>query len=128
MKTINLLVSLRESDNGGVASIHKFATPEDEKNALEMETGGVRQIASAMFQEAMIRELYLDVLMKLQDNPLFIENYKAASPNEQRVMEKILGEQAHKIVTRNSLVMSEPAARTVLAMLSQGGQSGTSDV
>ena len=118
---VNLMVSICDLGNGGVQSAHDFATSEDADLASKMDSGGARQIAYALFSEALLREVYLDIIIQLKGDPGFMETYKAASEDDRRNIEDILGEKARRIMDRNLARMAPVAAREVLEMLSNQG-------
>ena len=125
-KTVfKLTVSVCESSNGGVASTHDFATPQDAEVASNLDSGGARQIAYALLVEALLREVFCDVLLKLQDDPDFLKKYREANEADRTITKDVLGEQARQIMQQNLLRMGSEAAESVLEMLcAQGETSG----
>ena len=73
-----LTVNICEDDLHRVWSDHEFASLEDEKAAFSSPQMGVQQIAHALMTEAVRREAYLDLLLKMTQDPKFLSKWQGA--------------------------------------------------
>lgn len=81
-----ILVNICEDDLHRVWSDHEFATPEDQVAAQSTTAGGIQQIAHSLMTEAVRREVYLDVLLTLTQDPAFLDKWVAADAAGQNVI------------------------------------------
>ena len=58
MRKISLVVDIQPTEEGGLATTHRFASSADEEEAKQWPSGGLVQISHALFVEALRREAY----------------------------------------------------------------------
>jgi len=115
-----LVVNVCEDALGRVWSDHEFASAEDEAAALSTNQGGAMQIAHALFTEAVRRELFVDVLTMMTQDPTFlVEKWGKGSPEEREKITTHLGEVAQELL-RRKLVRMVPGL--LLGLLQNLGQ------
>lgn len=119
-----LIVNVCQDEFGNVWSDHEFATPEDEETAQGLRQGGVLQIAHALLTEAVRREVFTTILVKLSQNPTLLSTWPKLSAKEQRQVEDELSAAALHVVTQTTTKMLHKSVPGVLAMLLEQ-QTGT---
>lgn len=116
----NLEVEICEVDKGGVRMVftqHDFQSVADEKVCRALKSMGEEQIAYALLLNALRREMFIETLLHIQQDPTFLSSYKEADEEEQRNREV---EVAAKMVTtldRAIRKMAPEVAREILAMV-----------
>lgn len=126
--SFRLVVNVCQDTFGNVWSDHEFATPEDEQVARGLRQGGVLQIAHALLTEAVRREVFTSILMKLSQDPTLLSRWPNMTEEERRQVEDELSAAALHVVTKTTTKMLPGAVPGVLTMLlkQQTGTEGES--
>jgi hypothetical protein len=66
---VRLVLEIERNDKGDLKTSHRFLSPEDEKIAQGWESGGLVQVAHALFVEALRREAYTMLITQLSKDP-----------------------------------------------------------
>lgn len=112
-----LIVTVCETVRGWTFSEHEFASRADELLASAIPSGGTRQIAHALFQEALIRELFLEALMLQQEHPGYLRAFKDADEQGRTVIADRLADAAALVFTKLVFKVGKGTARGVLEMM-----------
>ena len=120
----HLGVRVCENEYGWTFSESDFADPQDRDIAAGLSSGGHRQIAYAMLNEACRREVFLDVLIHLSEKRDVLNGYRNGTPEERLAIEKDLSTTALTVMTKTLGKMMQPTVRGVLEMMMASSQSG----
>ena len=82
-KTIHVDVSITTNHLGEAWSMHDLSTDQDREIALTLPTGGMEQVANALFVESLRREAMIQVLKKATKEESFLDGWKGATREEQ---------------------------------------------
>jgi hypothetical protein len=119
-KTVVVLeVRICQDKFGQLFSIHDFQSPKDRERSQKWKGGGVRQIAHALLTEAARREAYTTALVRLTQEPDFLDTYDQASDETKTTMERQLAQAVQVIIHRTLGKMGPDIAKEILAMMVQ---------
>ena len=114
---IKLTVTIQLGPNGEALSSHDFANHEDSVTALGWPSGGLRHIAQGLLLEAVRREAFASLMVKMSADPEFIPQYQAASPENRSIMVNDLAQKTQAIIFKNSQRMFTPSVQEVIQMV-----------
>lgn len=114
---VRLLVC--EDKYGRVWSQHDYETPDDQALAMQLKTGGARQSAHAFLMETLKREVFLDALVALTKDPLYLANFQQADEETRKKTVKELAQIALDVISETSAQTLVGVVRDILAMLLQ---------
>ena len=77
---VRIEVQICQLNNGDVYVGHQPLTEEDEKTLIQMPSYGQEQISYALSLEGLRREAYIQLLLKLQDDPEYLNRLKNMDP------------------------------------------------
>ena len=120
MKSFKLEVQITEDDQGRLHSQHAFPSDQDQETAATMSTGGNRQVAQALFVEALRRECFLQAAILSGKKPDFLSLWVSSKEEEKRKLEDGMGEKATEILSASLHLLSSQAAREIMEMLASG--------
>ena len=114
---IKLTLTIELGPNGEVTSSHDFASYNDSLAAMKWPSGGLRHIAQGLLLEAVRREAFASLMVKMTADPEFIPQYQAATPENRSIMENDLAQKVQSIILRNSQKMFTPSIQEALYMV-----------
>jgi hypothetical protein len=115
----SLTVDVCEDEFGRVWSGHSFESDTDEETALQLKNGGAPQVAYALLTEAMRREVFVLMLMRMSQDPEFLQQWRDADEEVKRGLEAELGFAARQVMTDTLSKMVAGVGREILTMLSE---------
>ena len=121
-ETVVLEVHITQDEFGRVSSIHEFRSPEDEKRSRQWKNGGVRQIAHALLTETARREAYVCALVRLTQEPEFLDAYVQGTEADRTKAEQQLAQALQVVVHRTLGKMGPDIAKEVLEMMVQSAK------
>lgn len=125
MTEVKLTVTIRTDANGAVMSTHDFASPQDAEKASKWASGGLRQIAQALLNEAVRREAFTSLLVQMTADPEYAQRYRVADPVKRAEMEEQLSEKVQHILSKNTqrltLTSVQEAFQIILTQLPEKG-------
>ena len=114
-----LEVRICQDKFGRLFSTHDFRSPDDRERSQKWKGGGVRQIAHALLTEATRREAYTTALVRLTQEPDFLDTYDRASDERRTTMERQLAQAVQVIIHRTLGKMGPDIAKEILTMMVQ---------
>lgn len=114
---ITLTVNIRLGPNGEILSNHNFTSSDDSEIAKQWSGGGLRQIAHALLTEAVRREAFTSLIVKMSADPEYLQNYLKATPEERKVLETEMSVLVQEVLTRNLQKMSLPSTQEAFQMI-----------
>jgi hypothetical protein len=125
MTEVKLTVTVRSDANGAVLSTHDFTSPEDALQASKWTSGGLRQIAQALLNEAVRREAFTSLLVQMTADPEYAQRYQVADSTKRAEMEQQLSEKVQHILNKNAqrltLTSVQEAFQIILTQLPEKG-------
>lgn len=115
--TLHVRVDIHQGKNGEVWSSHDYASPEDASMALQWPSGGHRQVAHGLLLEAVRREAFTTLLIRMSTDPEMLPNFLMSSPEEREKFVAELSRQVTEILSRNCARMVVPSVQEVLKMV-----------
>lgn len=92
-----LVVNVCEDEHGRVWSDHTFYTEEDAEVAGGTRNGGVEQIAHALLVEALRREAFVDILVRVSKTPGLLSQLQG---DQQEAFHKEIEQVVSQVVTQ----------------------------
>jgi hypothetical protein len=115
--SFTLEVQVCGDSSGRVWSYHDYQSREDEETALRFPYAGTQQIAYALLTEAYRREVFVDALVELTKNPLYLEAYRNGDSEARKHIEDRLAEGSQEVMRRTLAKMGSDVSKEILAML-----------
>ena len=117
--TLHVRVDIHQGKNGEVWSSHDYASPEDASMALQWPGGGHRQIAQGLLLEAVRREAFTTLLVRMSADPEMLPNFLRSSLEEQEKFVADLSHQVTEILSRNCARMVVSSTQEALRMVTE---------
>lgn len=114
---LDLVIHLCQDATGRVWSEHDFREALDEATSKTLKGFGNQQIAYALLVEAARREAFVDAMLTVQNNPDYLERYKAGDEALRDEMEAFIGDRATEVMTRTLRKMAPGIGKEILWML-----------
>lgn len=118
-RSIALRVAICQDNNRNVWSYSDLEDEQDQQTVTTMPSRGVEQIAFGLLCEAVRREAYLQVLVRLTQDEQYMAKYTNADDETAKVMRLELTERLKDNLKKSVDLMAEDAAAEILAMLSE---------
>jgi len=118
-KMFVLEVSVLQDNKGRVFSSHRFQNESDNALAHSLPSCGLEQIAHALLLEAIRRETYLDVILKMQDQPNLLKAYMSGTDTDKEAMALELSQHMEEILKRLITKISPSVSVELLKDLSE---------
>ncbi len=114
---LTLTVNICLGPNEEVLSNHNFASSEDSEIAKQWSGGGLRQVAHALLTEAVRREAFTSLIVKMSADPEYLQNYLKATPEERKALETEMSVLVQEVLTRNLQKMTLPSTQEAFQMI-----------
>lgn len=115
--SFRVVLNICQDGQGRVWSDHEFLSPEDEAVVLELPQGGVPQIAHALLTEAVRREVFTGVLIRLSQDAKYLTAWLSGDAEKRQAIEGALRDTALHVLTKTCEKMLPGAVSGVLDML-----------
>lgn len=112
-----LTVNICLGPNGEVLSNHNFTSSDDSETAKQWSGGGLRQVAHALLTEAVRREAFTSLIVKMSADPEYLQNYLKATPEERKALETEMSIKVQEVLTRNLQKMTLPSTQEAFQMI-----------
>jgi len=115
--TIKLELSLHVDADGRLYTRHEFASPEDEALSQGWASSGIRQIAHGLLTEAVRREAFCCLIIKMTEDTTFLTRYQAADEEGKRKMEIEVVDAVQQSLSKTIPMLTPGAIQEILAMM-----------
>ena len=99
-KTIHVDVSITTNHLGETWSMHDLRSEQDRETALTLPTGGMEQVANALFVESLRREAMIQLLKKATKEDGFLDSWRICSREQQNQLLEELARPIREKITK----------------------------
>lgn len=120
-RSIAVRVAICQDNDHNVWSYSDLEDEQDQQTVATMEGRGVEQVAFGLLCEAIRREAYLQVLVRLTNDEKYMVKYGTSDEATVKEMQRELAESLKSGLKKSVDMMAHDAAVEILAMLAESG-------